>query len=137
MVRKIVCFFAIIALASPSFAGDLRDSLRKVVEEGAQQPTPASGNRYLWPGIALLAGGAAVALYGFSHTTGAEVTFNSDPFGTRGNIGIEEKKSTGVGLAGVGVSALGAVLIALGARSASPSITVGPGAIAIKGSLKF
>lgn len=122
-MKKIVLFLLVFVLSSSvAFAGPLKDSVSK-----AQVPPPARENRLLWPGVSVLGAGMAVALYGFTHTTGASISTNAS--GT--SINVEEKKSTGVGFAGLAIAGTGAFLIYKGANDAKkrPSIAVGPGRI--------
>jgi hypothetical protein len=104
-------------VASSASAGPIADAVKRQAAPTAPatQPTQPGKNKMLGPGLCLVGGGAALALYGFSHT-------DYDSIAVNGKIG------TGVGLAGVGVAALGAVLIFKGQSDANKrtSIAVGP-----------
>src|SRR5687767_2401376 len=95
VMKKIaVCLFVVLFCSNTAFAGPLKDAVTK-----AQVPPPARENKLLWPGVSVLGAGMAVALYGFSHTTGASISTNTS--GT--SINVEEKKSTGIGFAGLAI----------------------------------
>jgi len=112
------------ALASPAFAGDLRGSMKKSVAESVQavapKPAPAE-NPYKMASIALIVGGGAIAVYGFTHATGAELSSNN----TGTSISAKETHNTGLGLLGVGAAGLGAVLFAVGQKQVHPEVGFG------------
>lgn len=122
MKRIVVCLLVLFFSSNMAFAGPLKEAVAK-----AQVPPPARENKLLWPGLSVLGAGMAVALYGFTHTTGASISTNTS--GT--SINVEEKKSTGVGFAGLAIAGAGAFLIYKGANDAKrrPAIAVGPRSI--------
>lgn len=122
-MKKIAAVLIVVLFSSNvAFAGPLKEAIAK-----AQVPPPARENKLLWPGLSVLGAGMAVALYGFTHTTGASISTNTS--GT--SINVEEKKSTGIGFAGLAIAGAGAFLIYKGANDAKklPSIAVGPRSI--------
>jgi len=139
IAKTVVVTLLISAFATPAFAADKIDfgaSIRKAVAEGqavSPQPAPAE-NPYKATAIGLMAGGVALAVYGFTHTNGAEVNYTD----TGGSV--KETKSTGVGIAGLGVAVLGGVLYAAGerkARGVQPQISFGLNRAVVGGKVKW
>ena|SRR5436190_7466750 len=94
-------------------------------------PPPHPGkNPFLWPGVAILAGGTAMAVYGFSTDTylagGVAVAGGGNGLA----VAVYSPGGTvSMGGVGVAVAALGGLVIYLGhveAKTRSPMIVVGP-----------
>ena len=129
-MRKVTTFTLMLLLATnAAYAGPLRDAVNRAAQTSRPAKTATGENKLLWPGVALLGIGGAVALYGFAHTTGAEVATNTA--GT--SISVSEKHSTGVGFAGLAIAGLGGVLLVKG-QHASPQkkITVSFNTVTIR-----
>lgn len=139
-VKRAIVTLLITAFATPAFAADeidFRSSIRKAVAEqqaNVPQPAPAE-NPYKMGAIALIAGGIGLAAYGFTHTSGAEINV-----GTGGSVTAKETKSTGVGIAGLGIAALGGVVYMMGekkARSIQPQISFGLNRAVVGGKVRW
>lgn len=122
--RKIVVGLLLATFSTPAFAGDLKSSMRRAAVEAAQtapRQAPAE-NPYKVGALALMIGGAAIAVYGFTHTNGAEISSNT----TGTSVGVKETKSTGIGFVGLGVAGLGAVMYGMGEKKkAHPEVSFG------------
>ena len=117
MRRITVCLIAILFSANVTNAGPIADAVKRAAQTARPVKSQSNENKMLWPGVSLLAAGGLLALYGFTHTTGAEISSNES--GT--SIGISEKHATGVGIAGLGLAGLGAFLLAKGQSEARPN----------------
>lgn len=136
MLRKTVCFVLLCGFATPAFAGDLRKEIPKAIAEAIQvAPRPAPReNPYKTGALVMVVGGGALAAYGFTHTTGAEVTTNSSAT----TFSAKETKSTGIGLVGLAVAAGGGVLYAMGEKKkASPQVSFGKGGLRVGGRVRW
>lgn len=120
-IVKVAVFTLLVAgFATPAFADDrekrvdFRSSVRRVVEAQPLIPKAAPArNPYKGAAIGLMTGGLALAVYGFTHTTGAEAKMNET------SVSVKETKATGIGVAGIAVAALGGVVYVAGERKAS------------------
>ena len=121
----------IVGLASPSFAGDLRQS---VASAAAQQQTPqtpqsstSGGSKAMtWAGGALFAAGMTVGLFSFINNQNGEFT----EFGEKGEANAVNKQ---LGAAGVSLAFVGGLLMYSGTRRASrsPSIAIHRGGVRV------
>jgi hypothetical protein len=123
LVRVVVALLAILGLSTAGFAGDLRESLAKAAQQEANTQSARIDKRYAWPGAALFAGGMALALYGFLHTSGGQFVSGE----------VSKESHTGLGAAGLAVAAAGGTILYVGAERArhAPSIAVGPGRVTV------
>ena len=142
MSRRIVTIMLLAVFsASSAVAVDFRASveanaaraaaLTQTTEQQARhaQAGASDENPYLWPGIALIAAGAATAVYGFTSTSGAQCTF------TETSLGCSETHRTGIGIAGLAVAVGGGVLLALGnsrKHKQRPELVFGPNSVAVR-----
>jgi hypothetical protein len=118
-----VAWLLVLGLTTPTFAGDLRESIANAAEQAAQQPPAKIPAATLWPGVALVGAGMFMTLYGFLHTTGGK--FVSGEVSKESN-----EKLGGAGLALVGA---GGALLFLGSQRAktAPSVTFGAGRVGL------
>jgi len=123
LARVLVASLAILSLSTASVAGDLQDSIAKAAQQPVQTQPSKIDKGYLWPGAALFVTGMSMAVYGFLHTSGGDFV--------SGEVSKESK--TALGGAGLGIAGLGGAILYLGAQHSKqvPSITVGPGRIAL------
>jgi hypothetical protein len=139
MNRKRVAAALICAMtiAWPAWAGELSASIERAAaslsaNQAARERKPNRNNPYLWPGVALIGAGSAIALYGFTHVTGGEINCG-DFLASTLNCKASETHATGVGIAGLAVVGFGGVLLWQGAKKAGgPSVTVAPGRIIVR-----
>ena len=114
----------VMGLASPSFAGDLRESVAKAAQQQQQTPPPPSrsgGSKGLvWTGGLMFAGGMAVGLFAFINNQNGEFT----EFGEKGEADAVNKA---LGAAGIGTAFAGGLLMYTGSRRAQrlPTVVVG------------
>ncbi len=123
-VKKLAIVVIALSVASPALAGDLRKDSRGVAAATAQSPVPLTApaeNPYRFAALGLVVGGGALAVYGFTHTNGAEVTSNS----TGTSVSAKETKSTGVGFVGLGIAAVGGFVYMAGERKVHPEVSFG------------
>jgi hypothetical protein len=127
-----VAWLLVLGLSTAGFAGDIRDSVANATFDQAPQ-TQQQGVRipsgYLWPGIALFAGGMSMALYGFLHTSGGDYVTVPPP----GEGGISTSSNTALGVSGFAVAAAGGAVLFMGAKKgkSAPSIALGPNRVSI------
>ena len=124
LLRIGVAWSLVLGLSTAGFAGDLRESIAKAATQQTEQPPsnrmPAS---CAWAGGTLFAAGMAMTLYGFLHTSGGEFV--------SGQVSKESK--TTLGGVGLAVAGAGGAILFYGShhKTASPSIALGPGRIAV------
>ena len=126
MRRTITSLLLACSLAVPAGAQDIPP----VPLPPPPPPQHPKKNPFLWPGVAILAGGTAMAVYGFSTDTylagGVAVA------GGRHGVAVAASSPGGavsMGGVGVAVAAVGGLVIYLGhvqAKNSSPMIVVGP-----------
>jgi hypothetical protein len=122
-------------VTTPSWAGDLRESGVKAVEQqaaAAQSSAVQSGSSGMpalkWSGRALFVGGMAVGLYGFIN----------DKNGSFSEFGEASSSNKHLGAAGLSAAFAGGVLMLVGTHhgggsgnSRLPSVAAAPGAVSI------
>jgi len=144
VLKMTVVTLLTLAFATPVFAADdpdFRSSMRKFVEESAKDAAPQASakNPYKPAAFALMAAGVGIAVYGFTHTTGAKVDVNLTESGGASST-VKETKATGIGLAGVGLAAAGGVVYMLGekkAQSMQPQVAFGPNYARVGGTVRW
>jgi hypothetical protein len=129
MRRGILTLALILALTPSAWAETFSDSIaRQAAKAAAEQPrTHGSRSRETWAGAGLLVGGVLVAFYGFGHPTGPMTDTGLDP--------TSFPHRTGLGLAGLGIAAIGGILSWHGAIQ--PSIEAGPRRFSLQHRVSF
>jgi hypothetical protein len=137
-MTRLLVVVLVLSMTAPAFA-DIRESAAAQARRKAQEaPAAKRANPYFWPGVGLMGGGALLALYGFNHTTGAEIHIGTDPAGIPTSITAEEKKATGLGFVGLGIAGAGAFVYMKGNKqSAMPSVQFGAGRMALTHRVSF
>lgn len=130
---KTITTLALLALlmATPAFAGTLRRDINRAAVQAAGQlraPVVQAKNPYLWPGIALLGGGGALAVLAGTALKEQTAACVGDLFGVV--CGGTESTNKAVLWSGIAAAGAGAALLAIGARHAA-RIEVAPGQIAV------
>ena len=128
-IRIALAWLLILAVSTPAFAGDLRDSIAKAADEQTQTaarraPMPKP---YLWAGSALFVGGMAVGLYGYLNNKNGEFP----------EFGEATSTNKAMGTAGLVTAFIGGTILFLGERRASPSVTFSPGRMSVTKTVKF
>jgi hypothetical protein len=138
-MKRLIAILLMVGVSAPAFAGDLSESINAEVMKAAQASasSKASDNQYLWPSVALMGGGALISLYGFLHTTGANINVGTNATGTNSSISVNTTHNTGLGIAGLAVVGLGGYLLWKGAQKHSPSISFGRGSVKVQKSFSF
>jgi hypothetical protein len=127
-----VAWLLVLGLSTAGFAGDIRDSVANATFDQAAQ-TQDQGIKipsgYLWPGVAMFAGGMAMALYGFLHTSDGQYVTVPPP----GQGGVSTSSNTALGASGLAVAAAGGALLFVGAKKgkSAPSIAIGPKGVSV------
>jgi hypothetical protein len=133
LFRTAIVAVLIGGIATPSWAGDLRESAAKAVEQQAAAADGAlvssTGSPTLkWTGRGLFVGGMAVGLYGFIN----------DKNGRYSEFGEASSSNKHLGAAGLSAAFLGGVLMLLGTRHGAassnrslPSVAASPGSVSI------
>lgn len=129
MKRITAVVLGLLLMSNAAFAGPLSDAAKAAAAQSVRAQKKAE-NKLLWPGIGLIAGGATLALYGFSHTTGAEVGTNS----SLTSVSIKEKHATGVGVTGLAIAGVGGALVLVGQKQsrADRKVTIGFNQVTIR-----
>jgi hypothetical protein len=135
-MRRVIAAALIVGLSSPVFADELVvTSLSRSIDKASfvadqiltSKPPPSEKNTMLWPGIGLIAAGGLMAAVGFTRVTGFECDFDS----------CQDTHQTGLGYAGLGIAALGAVLLWRGQPRAAPSVQIGPKRASVNHTISF
>lgn len=122
-----------VSVGQPAFA-DIRESAAREAALAAQQGTPGNGSHsqnLLYSGAALIGAGAILAVYGFTHTSGASISTNS----SLTSVSVDEKHPIGVGIAGLGAMGVGGYLLTKWKHS--PDVQFGPQGVAIHKHVRF
>jgi hypothetical protein len=121
VVRTGLVAVLVVGLASPSYAGDLRQSVASAAAQQQTSQTPTSGGSkaMTWAGGALFAGGMAMGLYSFMNSKNGEFT----EFGENGEANSTNKQ---LGATGISLAFVGGLMMYAGTHRASrlPSIVV-------------
>ncbi len=131
-----------LALPASASAGPLTEAAEKAARElalaqaQAEQSTRSRGR--FWTSIALIAGGGVLAVLGGTELgdsdSGPDEDEDSDDAAGVDDGDGGEKVMLGAGIAAAGV---GAILLMTGGRRSSPAITVQPGRVAVRHTLRF
>src|SRR5262249_28594400 len=114
LARPLIVSLTILGLSTPSFAGDLRESIANAAQQQAQTAPRKIDKAYLVPGASLVVAGMAMATYGFLHTKGGEFVSGE----------VSKESNTGLGAAGLAVAGAGGALLFFGAERARRAATV-------------
>lgn len=141
MWRKIIALGVVLALPSVASAGPLKAAAEKAGRERslAQPAMEARGGSRFWTGVALIAGGGALALLG-SVEVGDDETGPDDGEDRDGlddgedSDGWGSKAMVGGGLA---AAVMGGVLLMTGRRTSGPAVSLRRGGIAFRHSVRF
>ncbi|HMD34926.1 MAG TPA: hypothetical protein VKH42_08160 [Vicinamibacterales bacterium] len=125
-MRTITSLLLACSLALSAAAQDIPP----VPQPAPPAPQHPKKNPFLWPGVAILAGGIAMAVYGFSTDThlagGVAVAGGSNGVAL---AAFSPGGTVSMGGVGVAVAAVGGLVIYLGhveSKNSSPMIVVGP-----------
>jgi hypothetical protein len=118
------------SLSTSALAGDLLSSASNAVQQQASESRDGRMPRgYLWPGIALFAGGMAVGLNGFLNNKNGKFP----EFGEASSTDVK------MGAAGLSVAFVGGALLFLGKRHArqAPSVTFNRGGMSVSSRISW
>jgi hypothetical protein len=124
LARPLIVSLAIVSFSTASFAGDLRESIAKAAQpQEEKRPARPMPKGYLVSGAALFVAGMSMAIYGFLHTNGGEFVSGE----------VSKESNTALGAAGLAVAGAGGAVLFLGVKRAAkaPSVTFGPGHVAV------
>jgi hypothetical protein len=127
LLRLTLVSLVIVGLSTPSFAGDLQNSIAKAAQTQPRQqderPPVKMDKAYLVSGASLFVVGMSMAVYGFLHTSGGEFVSGA----------VSKESNTGLGAAGLAIAGAGGAILYWGAHKAkrAPSVSVGPGGITV------
>jgi len=152
ILRAVITWMLIVGLCSPAFADDLgerpadeaaatrlnaasvsvgglRESIARVAEQAAQPEAGPMPRGYLWAGTAMFVGGMAAGVYGFLNNQN----------GSFPGFGEAEATDKKLGTAGLALAFAGGTILFLGSQRASraPSVTFGPGRVAVSQRLSW
>lgn len=141
MWKKFVALALAVAMPAGVSAGPLRDAAEKAGREQAlaQRDSETRGRTRFWSGIALIAGGGALA------TLGA-VEFGDDETGPDDGEDLDDsddgEDSDGWGnkaMLGGGIAAatLGGILLITGRNNSGPAVSLAPGKVTVRHTLRF
>jgi hypothetical protein len=122
LLRLTLVSLVIVGLSTPSFAGDLHESIARAAQtqpQGEESRPPVKMDKaYLVSGASLFVVGMSMAVYGFLHTTGGEFVSGS----------VSTESNTALGGAGLAVAGAGGAILYLGVHKAkkAPSLTFDP-----------
>ena len=126
-MRPVMACLLILALGTPAFAGDLRESAAKAAAEQTAARRAPMPKAYLWTGTTLFVGGMAVGLYGFLNNKNGEFP----------EFGEANSTNRALGTAGLVTAFIGGTVLFLGERRASPSVTFAPGRMTLAKTIKW
>jgi hypothetical protein len=140
MWRRVVATVLAFILPASASAGPLKDAAERAARELAsvqQREETRKGARF-WTGIALLAGGGTLATLG-------SVEVGDDEIGPDDGEDLDDsddgEDSDGLNKAliggGIAAAALGGVLLFTGAKKSGPVVSVKPGGVAVRQTIRF
>lgn len=112
--RLIATLLGTLLVTSPAMAGDLSEGIARAARNAAAaqgRPAARGENRYLVPGLTLLAVGGGVLLFGAMHETGVTCT------STLLTASCDTTKSAGTMIAGAAIAGVGGILLMKGQNS--------------------
>jgi hypothetical protein len=123
LVRPLVVSLTILGLSTPSFAGDLRESIASNAQQQAQTSPRKMDKAYLVPGAVMVVAGMAMATYGFLHTKGGEFVSGE----------VSKEANTGLGAAGLALAGAGGAVLFFGSERSkrAASVTIAPNRLSI------
>lgn len=113
-MKRIVARLLVVVTLTTVFAGPVCAQQRPATKSSS------SRNRFLWPAVVMIAGGAAMAFYGF-HAATNTIAVTAVPGGTSGFV-TTNTYARGVGTAGLAVAGVGGVLLFIGHGRGRPEI---------------
>ena len=137
---RIVALGLALAMPASASAGPLREAAEKAARElaVAQSGQNTRGRGRLWTSIALIAGGATLAVLSgvelSDSDTGPDEDMDSDDAPGEDDGDAWEKVMLGGGIAAAGT---GVILLFTGGASPSPTISTRPGRVTIRHRIRF
>lgn len=141
MWRRIVALALLLAIPSAVSAGPLKDAAEKAGREIAvvQRGEEERGRGRFWTGIALIAGGGVLGALGAAEIgddedgpddgedlDDSDDGEDSDGWGNKALIG-----------GGIAAATIGGVLLITGRKKSGPVVSVRPGSVAVRHTLRF
>ena len=141
MWRKVVVVALALSLPAGASAGPLKEAAEKAGRELAlaQRDTEIRNRSRFWTGIGLIAGGGVLAALG-SVELGDDETGPDDGEDFDGSDDGEDSDGWGnKALIGGGIAAatLGGVLLLTGRKNSGPSVSIRPGRITVRHTVRF
>jgi hypothetical protein len=149
-VRKLLAAILVVTWIAPASAGPItRDAARCATEAGQAASGTPKKNRYLYPSLALIGGGAAVALVGFLHKTSHPIDpvfltpemLAANPYLTDTLLlsMAAGHRNTALGVGGLGIAGAGAALFVVGEKRkhAVPSVSFRAGTVMVTHAFRF
>jgi hypothetical protein len=141
MGKKLVALVLALAMPAGASAGPLRDAAERAGRELslAQRDGETRGRGRLWTGLALIAGGGVLAVLGSVELgddevgpddgedfDGSDDGEDSDGWGNKALIG-----------GGIAAATLGGVLLMTGRKGSGPAVSVRPGKVTVRHTVRF
>lgn len=134
MWRRIVATFLACSLPAMASAGPLADAAAREARRQALAQTDGAGGRgRFWTGLALIGAGGVLAALGGSELGGEDNAANEPPEPEDGGEGTGKAMLAG----GLAAAALGGVLLFTGRRSSGPAVSMQPGRVAVRQTVRF
>jgi hypothetical protein len=139
MLRKIMATLLAITVPAGASAGPLKEAAEKAGRELASAPRQETRSpARFWTGIALIGGGATLATLG-------SVELGDDEVGPDDGEDLDDsddgEDSDGVNKAliggGIAAATLGGVLLLTGGKKSGPVVSIKPGGVAVRQTIRF
>jgi hypothetical protein len=143
MWRKFIATILALAVPASASAGPLKEAAEKAGRELALavQPEVAPKGARFWTGIALLGGGAVLGTVGGIQMSGEEEDEGllDDGEDADDSDDGEDSDWTGKAMLGGGIAAatIGGVLLLTGRKGSGPVVSVRPGGVAVRQTIRF